>query len=188
MSEAILSKIQSEIKAPKGQYNKFGKFRYRSCEDILVAAKPILEKYDVSLILDDLLLQIGDRYYVKATAALYVEIGEGDNVKWQEIGVANAYAREPETKKGMDESQITGSASSYARKYALAGLFLLDDNKDADSAQSDDAAVIAEVADEVAKCETLDELKAHHEAHREFCAEHPEVVKFYSARKKELNG
>lgn len=120
----ILSKIQTELKAPKGLYNSFGKYHYRSCENILEALKPLLEKYNVALIINDEVVFIGNRFYIKATATLKGEKGE--------ISVS-AYAREADTKKGMDESQITGSTSSYARKYALNGLFAIDDTKDADS-------------------------------------------------------
>lgn len=117
-----LNKIQQELKAPKNQFNNFGKYAYRSCEDILEAVKPMLD--NAILILTDEIVQLGNRYYVKATAQLKAENETIENT---------AYAREPETKKGMDESQITGTASSYARKYALNGLFLIDDSKDADS-------------------------------------------------------
>lgn len=117
-TQIILTKIQKVLKAPKNQFNKFGGYNYRSCEDILEAVKPFLESVPVT-ITDELVL-IGNRYYVKAT------------VTFGEISVS-AYAREEENKKGMDASQITGSASSYARKYALNGLFLIDDTKDADA-------------------------------------------------------
>lgn len=118
--------IQAELKAPKNQFNKFGGYKYRSCEDILEAAKPICHKYGCTLTVGDKLENIGDRYYIAATATLYEnESGES---------IANtAYAREEESKKGMDGSQITGTASSYARKYALNGLFCIDDTKDADT-------------------------------------------------------
>ena len=119
-----LQKIQSELKAPKGQYNNFGKYAYRSAEDILEAVKPLLKKYKAELVLSDDIVEVGGRIYVKATALLNAD---------GEKAVVNAYAREPEQKKGMDESQITGTASSYARKYALNGLFLIDDTKDADT-------------------------------------------------------
>lgn len=119
-----LIKIQSELKAPKGQYNSFGKYRYRSAEDILEAVKPLCAKYNCQLTLSDELQSIGERYYVKAT----VSITDG-----KETVSVSAYAREEETKKGMDGSQITGTASSYARKYALNGLFCIDDTKDADT-------------------------------------------------------
>lgn len=119
-----LQKIQAELKAPKGQYNSFGKYAYRSAEDILEAVKPLLKKNKAELILSDEIVEVGGRIYVKATAMLNAD---------GEKAVVNAYAREPEQKKGMDESQITGTASSYARKYALNGLFLIDDTKDADT-------------------------------------------------------
>jgi len=118
----ILNKIQKELNAPKGQYNDFGNYKYRSCEDILTAVKPLLE--DAILLLSDELVLIGERYYIKATATL----AHGDKAI-----EASAYAREEMQKKGMDASQITGSASSYARKYALNGLFCIDDTKDADT-------------------------------------------------------
>lgn len=121
-----LTRIQTELKAPKKQYNSFGKYNYRSCEDILDALKPLLNKYNASVIIADDILQIGTRFYVKATATFI------DNETGQ-MKSATAFAREPETKKGMDESQITGTASSYARKYCLNGLFLIDDQKDADT-------------------------------------------------------
>lgn len=121
-----LMNIQQELKAPKGQYNSFGKYKYRSCEDILESVKPLLEKYKVTIILTDKLEQIGERYYIRAMAILFDT--ESDN------SIENtAYAREEETKKGMDGSQITGTSSSYARKYALNGLLLIDDTKDADT-------------------------------------------------------
>lgn len=123
----VLTKIQTELKAPKSQFNKFGKYSYRSCEDILEAVKPLLEKYNVCLTLEDRIKLVGDRYYVMALASL-------DSVGDSNEGICvQAYAREAAEKKGMDEAQITGAASSYARKYALAGLFLLDDNKDPDA-------------------------------------------------------
>lgn len=116
--------IQHKLKAPKGQYNSFGKYNYRSCEDILEGVKPLLKEHNLALLIDDEIVQIGERYYVKATA----KITDG-----REIVSATAYAREPDTKKGMDESQITGATSSYARKYALNALLCIDDTKDADT-------------------------------------------------------
>lgn len=130
MHEKLL-KIQSELKAPKSQTNSFGKYKYRSCEDILEAVKPLLHEHKVMLTLSDELVEIGGRNYVKATASLYFAIENGPSLI---IPIqVTAYAREEETKKGMDGSQITGAASSYARKYALNGLFLIDDAKDSDS-------------------------------------------------------
>lgn len=119
--------IQKELKAPKGQYNSFGKYKYRSAEDILEAVKPLCHEKGCLLTLSDELVNIGNRYYVKATAT-FVDAKFPDNST-----VVTAYAREDETKKGMDGSQITGTASSYARKYALNGLFCIDDAKDADT-------------------------------------------------------
>lgn len=118
-----LISIQTELKAPKGQLNKFGGYHYRSCEDILQAAKPLCAEQGLSLIVTDEIVEIGGRIYVKATAT----VSDGEFT-----ASASGYAREADTKKGMDESQITGAASSYARKYALNGLFAIDDTKDAD--------------------------------------------------------
>jgi hypothetical protein len=117
-----LAHIQKTLKAPKGQFNTFGNYHYRSCEDILEAVKPLLG--DMILTITDEIIQMGSRFYVKATATL--------KVKGDEFSVS-AYAREEETKKGMDGAQVTGASSSYARKYALNGLFLIDDTKDADT-------------------------------------------------------
>lgn len=119
-----LIKIQSELKAPKGQFNKFGNYNYRNCEDILEALKPILKNVQAVITITDELVNIGDRYYIKSTVTL--------SDLEDEISTTS-YAREEETKKGMDASQITGSASSYARKYALNGLFAIDDTKDSDA-------------------------------------------------------
>lgn len=117
--------IQARLKAPKGQYNKFGGYKYRSLEDIYEAVKPLLSETQTSLVVGDEIVMIGTRYYVRATATLTNQKGES---------VTNvAYAREEETKKGMDGSQLTGATSSYARKYALNGLFAIDDTKDADT-------------------------------------------------------
>lgn len=116
--------IQSELKAPKGQYNSFGKYNYRSCEDILEGVKPLLAKHGLVLTIRDCIELIGDMFYVKATAT----ITDG-----KEQLSTNAYARESADKKGMDASQVTGATSSYARKYALNGLLAIDDTKDADT-------------------------------------------------------
>lgn len=121
-----LYNIQRELKAPKSQYNSFGKYKYRSCEDIMKAAKPVLAKYKCSLVIQDSVELIGERFYVKAVAIL--EDAESD-----EVITTSAFAREPEIKKGCDEMQLTGAASSYARKYCLGGLFLIDDTQDADA-------------------------------------------------------
>ena len=117
-----LTDIQRRLKAPKSNFNSFGKYNYRSCEDILEAVKPLLE--DCTLFLSDEVVEIGGRIYVKATATF------SDGKTETKV---SAFAREADSKKGMDESQVTGTASSYARKYALNGLFLIDDTKDADT-------------------------------------------------------
>ena len=119
-----LIEIQNRLKAPKSQFNDFGKYKYRNCEDILEAVKPLLKETGTTLIISDDLVLIGDRYYVKATVTL--------QIKDASVSVT-AFAREALDKKGMDASQVTGAASSYARKYALNGLFAIDDNKDAGS-------------------------------------------------------
>ncbi len=119
-----LIEIQSELKAPKNQRNTFGNYNYRSAEDILEAVKPLLKKHECTMTISDTIVEVGGRVYVKATATFL----DGDNRT-----EVCAFAREEETKKGMDAAQITGSASSYARKYALNGLFLIDDTKDPDA-------------------------------------------------------
>ena len=121
-----LLNIQTELKAPKGQYNNFGGYKYRSCEDILEAVKPILKEQGLCLTLHDEMIEVGNRVYVQASAIIR-------DIKTDECIVNKAYAREAEQKAKMDDSQITGTASSYARKYALNGLFLIDDTKDADT-------------------------------------------------------
>ena len=118
--------IQTKLKAPKGQYNKFGNYNYRSLEDITEAVKPLLDEVGATLIISDEIVLIGDRYYVKATAELW-------DIKEQSVIIVRAFARESEVTKGMSDSQVTGATSSYARKYALNGLFAIDDTKDADS-------------------------------------------------------
>ncbi len=126
--EKLLS-VQSELKAPKNQTNNFGRYNYRSCEDILEAVKPILKKEKCVVIINDEIEQVDNRFYVKATVSL-VDVESG------EIIASSAYAREEENKKGMDSSQVTGASSSYARKYALNGLFAIDDTKDGDVTNS----------------------------------------------------
>lgn len=117
-----LAEIQRELKAPKNQFNKFGNYKYRSCEDILEAVKPLLN--ELVLTIGDEIVNVGDRYYIKATAVL---------TNGEQFVENSAFARESLSKKGMDDAQVSGSTSSYARKYALNGLFLIDDQKDSDS-------------------------------------------------------
>lgn len=126
-----LVELQNELNAPKNQFNKFGNYAYRNCEDIYNAVKPLLKKYHMTLRMSDEIEYIGDRYYVRTTAWLT------DAITDSECMTVDAYAREEETKKGMDSSQITGASSSYARKYALNGLFLIDDVKDSDTTNTE---------------------------------------------------
>lgn len=123
---AALMAVQAELKAPKGQHNSFGKYDYRSAEDIIEAVKPLLKENGLFLNMSDEVVLVGDRYYIKATVKV-VDVVTGESVQ------TSALARESAQKKGMDESQVTGTASSYARKYALNGLFAIDDNRDADT-------------------------------------------------------
>lgn len=151
-----LSAIQNELKAPKKQFNKFGNYKYRNCEDILEAVKPICLKNKATLVVYDEIVNIGDRYYVKAVARLYDQESE-------QFVETSASAREEENKKGMDASQITGSTSSYARKYALNGLFNIDDTKDSDatnthgkktSTEKVSAEIVKQIRDYMEKTET----------------------------------
>jgi len=148
-----LRKVQTELKAPKGQYNSFGKYAYRSCEDILEALKPILDKEQLVLVIEDDIEEKANRVYVKATATLTNAENPEEKI------TTKAYAREEESKKGMDGSQVTGASSSYARKYCLNGLFNIDDNKDSDATNTGDSNASATVematSEQVAK---LDEL------------------------------
>lgn len=125
-----LLNVQSKLKAPKSQRNDFGKYNYRNCEDILESVKPLLAEMKATIILTDKLLLVGERYYIEATAR-FIDVETGEEVS------NTAYAREEEAKKGMDGSQITGSASSYARKYALNGLLDIDDTKDSDTTNNE---------------------------------------------------
>ena len=117
--------IQSELKAPKSQYNNFGKYAYRNCEDILEALKPLLKEHKSTIYIADEIVTVLDRFYVKATVT-FIDAETGESI------TNTAYAREEESKKGMDGSQVTGASSSYARKYALNGMFAIDDTKDSD--------------------------------------------------------
>ena len=150
--------IQSSLKAPKNQRNTFGGYNYRSCEDIMEAVKPLLKVVNCTLTVSDDIIQVGDRIYVKATATLKTPSGE----KYENV----AYAREPQAKKGMDDSQVTGAASSYARKYALNGLFCIDDTKDADALNvskdftQQNVVGEAQYKGEINACATMDDLMA----------------------------
>ena len=179
--------IQNKLNAPKGQYNAFGKYKYRSCEDILAAVKPLLGEYDCSLTLVDDIVLVGSRFYIKATATLFDSCGNTIST--------TAFAREEEAKKGMDASQVTGAASSYARKYALNGLFAIDDTKDADTLNNnaaytqpvvDNTARLKEALAKVASATTADAVK---NIYKEY-ADLKGVKEFYDAvvsRGKELS-
>lgn len=143
-----LLNIQSKLKAPKGQYNDFGKYKYRNCEDILEAVKPILQEEKAVIVLTDEVMILGERYYIKAVATL-TDIVSGDSIS------NSAFAREEETKKGMDGSQITGASSSYARKYALNGLLAIDDTKDSDTTNKGDKQAKGELISQ----EQIEQLK-----------------------------
>ena len=170
-----LTKIQTELKAPKTQYNKYGGFNYRSAEDILEAVKPLLLKYGAELTICDEICEIGGRIYVKANATISSADGSSFTV--------SAYAREDETKKGMDGAQITGAASSYARKYALCGLFAIDDNRDADSAPQETKSVSTPNDDP--------EIKGLKEEFNAICKNHKlngaAVLKTFNISVKDLN-
>lgn len=174
----LLSHIQKTLKAPKSQYNKFGKYNYRNCEDILEVVKPLLPD-GAHVTVGDEIVQIGERYYIKATASLSYKKNIIEKV---------AYAREPLNKKGMDESQITGATSSYARKYSLNGLFAIDDTKDADNDNSEEAEkkkiqLIEKHEEAVAKIASIDELKTYYKAHE---GDGKEFAKIVTTRKKEI--
>lgn len=152
-----LNKIQTELKAPKCQFNAFGKYKYRSCEDIMESVKPSLKELGCALTISDSIQMIGERYYVMATAQLY-DTDSGESI------MVYGYAREEESKKGMDGSQVTGASSSYARKYALNGLFAIDDTKDSDSTNThgkDDAKTDEPTPQEINKIETEKVNKTH---------------------------
>lgn len=146
-----LINIQSELKAPKSQFNNFGKYKYRNCEDILEAVKPLLKKENCFLTISDEVKEIGTNFYVQATATI-------TNSEGLQISV-NAQAGIDILKKGMDISQCYGSSSSYARKYALNGLFLIDDTKDADSSNDGNDDTLLQWKAEINKCKSLEDLE-----------------------------
>lgn len=161
-----LIEIQKKLKAPKNQYNSFGKYKYRSCEDILEGVKPLLAELGLALVIHDNVQFVEGRFYVVTYASLYDEEGKF-------IVSSTAYAREEETKKGMDGSQVTGAASSYARKYALNGLFAIDDTKDADATNTHDKEVKKEKLNDssiyisLAKLTDLDLIKNFYEENKD---------------------
>ena len=179
--------IQTELKAPKAQYNKFGQYNYRSCEDILEAVKPLCVRHECVLTLTDEIVEVGGRVYVKATAHLTSVNGGNTQV--------TAFAREEETKKGMDASQITGSASSYARKYALNGLFCIDDTRDADATNKHDQPEkekgdMDRVKKQIATCNNLNGINtlAESASRMEWTKEErAELKQMFETKRQELN-
>lgn len=173
-----LLSIQKELKAPKSQYNQGLKFRYRSCEDILEAVKPLLAREGVTLTISDDIVEIGGRIYVKATASV---VHEGETVS------VTAFAREEETKGKMDSSQVTGASSSYARKYALNGLFCIDDTKDSDATNTGDSNDEYSIAvKEISKAQTLQELTDVYNSHANLHS-NEEFMKVLRAKKLAIN-
>ena len=175
-----LSEIQSQLKVPKSNLNKFGNYNYRSAEDIIEAVKKIINPAGLSLIITDEVVEVGGRIYVKATAGIY---GEGSSF------VATGFAREEETKKGMDASQITGSASSYARKIALNGLLAIDDTKDADATNTHE---ITETPAQIAVGNarlmmTVDELEGFWKSQSPDIQKDKSFIAAVKARKEQLN-
>ena len=190
--ENQLSIIQNKVKAPKGQFNSFGKYHYRSAEDILEAVKQVVNPMGYSITISDTIVNVGDRYYIKATATL-----SNGNETWSTDG----YAREEESKKGMDGSQVTGASSSYARKYALNGLFALDDTKDSDATNthgkepakeapkpsvSISAVELGEVKRLLDECQTMETLKEIWDDIEDQYQALPIIKELFTNRKKQL--
>jgi hypothetical protein len=176
-----LAEIQAKVKAPKGQFNSFGKYAYRSAEDILESVKQVVNPLGFSISLSDTIVMVGDRFYVQATATL---------TNGKETYTATAYAREEETKKGMDGSQVTGASSSYARKYALNGLFALDDTKDSDATNThgkEEAKPMSmnlqSWADGISACVSIDQLQALYKEKESIIVNNQEVLNLFTARK-----
>ena len=173
-----LSRIQKELKAPKGQFNKFGNYKYRSCEDILEAVKPLLG--DCCLTMSDEIILVGDRFYVKSTAKLSLS-----NEDYIEV---SAMARESENEKGMQSAQLSGSTSSYARKYALDGLLAIDDTKEIDDKGSDKDGLPEILINAINKVKTVEELQELYKANKNDMSKDliSQFNKLVSDRKKEL--
>lgn len=182
--------IQQKLKAPKNQYNSFGGYKYRSCEDILEGVKPLLAEYKLCLIIKDDIVNVNDRYYVKATATIYDDEGK-------EIVASSSMAREELNKKGMDSSQITGATSSYARKYALNGLFAIDDTKDADATNThnktekkakeiDKMNNDLDIFEGLKSCSDIVNLQKYFKANYKNVIDKNEFIKIKDIKKKEL--
>lgn len=176
-----LAEIQAKVKAPKGQFNSFGKYAYRSAEDILESVKQVVNPMGFSISISDSIVMVGDRFYVQATATL---------TNGKETYTATAFAREEESKKGMDGSQVTGASSSYARKYALNGLFALDDTKDSDATNTHgkDAPKPMSMnmqswADGVNACQTIEQLTSLYKEKESIIVNNQEVINLFTARR-----
>jgi len=175
--ENKLAEIQAKVKAPKGQFNSFGKYNYRSAEDILEAVKQVVNPMGYSITISDTIINVGDRYYIKATATL-------SNGK--ETYTTDGYAREEESKKGMDGSQVTGASSSYARKYALNGLFALDDTKDSDATNThgkEEAKSLQMWKQEIDKCKSVEDLNSYYANSQQSINGNKDIISLFSTKK-----
>lgn len=175
--ENQLAIIQSKVKAPKGQFNSFGKYHYRSAEDILEAVKQVVNPMGYSITISDTIICAGDRYYIKATATL-----SNGKESWSVDG----YAREEESKKGMDGSQVTGASSSYARKYALCGLFAMDDTKDSDATNTHGKEQSINWQQKINECKTLTELSDFFIANETTIGGDKAILNLFTNRKSQL--
>ena len=175
--ENKLAEIQAKVKAPKGQFNSFGKYNYRSAEDILEAVKQVVNPMGYSITISDTIINVADRYYIKATATL-------SNGK--ETYTTDGYAREEESKKGMDGSQVTGASSSYARKYALNGLFALDDTKDSDATNThgkEEAKSLQIWKQEIDKCKSVEDLNSYYANSQQSINGNKDIISLFSTKK-----
>lgn len=174
-----LTLIQKELNVPKLRENKFSGFYFRSCEDIVEALKPLLKKYECELYITDSIEMVGDRFYVKATATFKDSEGNTTSV--------SGYAREPLSKKGCDDSQVTGGASSYARKYALNGLFLIDDSSDVDTLEVVDGSKLPEVVKkDLSKCKTAEDVTKVYNKHLPKLKDPTKLIEACKIKKSEL--
>ncbi len=176
-----LAEIQAKVKAPKGQFNSFGKYAYRSAEDILESVKQVVNPMGFSISLSDTIVMVGDRFYVQTTATL---------TNGKETYTATAFAREEESKKGMDGSQVTGASSSYARKYALNGLFALDDTKDSDATNTHGKEAPKPMSmnmqswtDGVNACNSIEQLTALYKEKESIIVNNVDVINLFTARR-----
>ena len=175
--ENKLAEIQAKVKAPKGQFNSFGKYNYRSAEDILEAVKQVVNPMGYSITISDTIINVGDRYYIKATATL---------TNGKETYTTDGYAREEESKKGMDGSQVTGASSSYARKYALNGLFALDDTKDSDATNThgkEEAKSLQMWKQEIDKCKSVEDLNSYYANSQQSINGNKDIISLFSTKK-----